>query len=479
MLIRNASILFQQPTDLRIERGAIAEIGNGLRESRDEEVVDAQAAALLPGLSDHHLHLRSLAAALSSLPCGPPKVRDADGLTLALRQASDDPARQPSEWIRGVGYHGSVAGDIDRDWLDRVLPGRATRIQHRSGRLWILNSRALELIGAQDATGDDPLERIDGRLTGRLYDADTWLRARLGSPHQNLHAVSHRLAGFGITGVTETTPSNGHDELMYFQLARQRGELLQDVLVMGNASLDEITPPPNPLPQGEGGVWRGPRKFHLRDAALPELGEVCAGIEASHRFRRSVAFHCVTRAELVFTLVALREAGSIAGDRIEHASITPPDLLSQIAELGLTVVSQPNFIAERGDAYLQAVADEDQPWLYRLRGFLDRGIPLAGSTDAPFGDVNPWKSMQAAVTRRAASGAVIGADETLSPEEALGLFLSPLDMPGRRVREIVPGMPADLCLLDRPWVEARQNLANVQVQLTLKAGQPIWHQGTN
>jgi predicted amidohydrolase YtcJ len=158
-----------------------------------------------------------------------------------------------------------------------------------------------------------------------------------------------------------------------------------------------------------GGVLIGPHKFHLHDADLPELSEVCAAIEASHAAQRPVAFHCVTRAELVFALLALREAGCIAGDRIEHAAVTPPDLLAQVAELGLTVVTQPNFIAERGDAYLRDVDSTDQPWLYRLRGFLEAGVALAGSTDAPFGDANPWKAMQAAVDRMTPAGAGIGA----------------------------------------------------------------------
>jgi predicted amidohydrolase YtcJ len=223
-----------------------------------------------------------------------------------------------------------------------------------------------------------------------------------------------------------------------------------------------------------GGVLIGPHKFHLHDADLPELSEVCAAIEASHAAQRPVAFHCVTRAELVFALLALREAGCIAGDRIEHAAVTPPDLLAQVAELGLTVVTQPNFIAERGDAYLRDVDSTDQPWLYRLRGFLEAGVALAGSTDAPFGDANPWKAMQAAVDRRTAAGAVIGASEALSPEEALNLFLAPLVSPGQPPRLLAAGQPADLCLLDRPWAEARQALGAVRVQCTFKAGVVVW-----
>jgi predicted amidohydrolase YtcJ len=476
MLIRNAELLQRGRADVRLGNGLILEIGSGLREHSGEAVLDAAGGVLLPGLHDHHIHLRALAAAMTSVACGPPQVTDGAALAARLRQAAAQ--ARPGDWIRGVAYHQSVAGDIDRAWLDRQVADRPVRIQHRSGRLWILNSLALERIGAREDSDDDPLERRDGRLTGRLYDADAWLRARLGNARQDLSAVSRRLASFGVTGVTDTTPGNTHDDFNYFRAACARGELLQDVQLMGDSSLDDQPPRPCPLPSrgraGVGGVWIGPRKFHLHDADLPELGEVCAAIEASHRHRRPVAFHCVTRAELVFALVALREAGCIAGDRIEHAAVTPPELLAQIAELGLTVVTQPNFIAERGDAYLRDVASADQPWLYRLRGFLEAGVALAGSTDAPFGEANPWQAMQAAVDRRTTGGAVIGAGEALSAEEALNLFLAPLVCPGQPPRLLAAGQPADLCLLDRPWAAVRENLAAVGVQYTFKAGVPIW-----
>ncbi|HXG28696.1 MAG TPA: amidohydrolase family protein [Nevskiales bacterium] len=471
MLIRHADLLQHGRADVRLGNGLILEIGRGLRQHPGEGLLDADGAALLPGLHDHHIHLRALAAAMASVACGPPQVTGADSLAARLRQAAAQ--ARPGDWIRGVGYHESVAGELDRHWLDRHVADRPVRIQHRSGRLWVLNSPALERIGAREDGGEDPLERRDGRLTGRLYDADAWLRARLGNARQDLSAVSRRLAGFGVTGVTDTTPGNTRDDYAYFRAAHARGELLQDVLVMGDNSLDDL--------RGErrgGGVVRGPRKFHLHDADLPELGEVCAAIEASHAARRPAAFHCVTRAELVFALVALREAGCIAGDRIEHAAVTPPDLLAQVAELGLIVVTQPNFIAERGDAYLRDVDAVDRPWLYRLRGFLAAGVALAGSTDAPFGDANPWKAMQAAVDRRTAAGAMIGAGESLGPEEALNLFLAPLCSPGQQPRALAVGASADLCLLDRPWAEARQALGAVRVQCTFKAGALIWPAAT-
>lgn len=460
MLIRCAEINVGEVVDVRISDGRIAAIKKDLSAHTDETVIEADGAALLPGLNDHHIHLFALAASQASLPCGPPQVNTAD--QLAERLQALDKNLQAGEWIRGIGYHDSVAGEMDRDWLDAQISSRPVRIQHRSGRLWILNSCALEQV---QTAASDPLERVGNRCTGRLYDADAWLRSRLGGQRPSLHRLSRQLASYGVTGLTDTTPNNGPEAYRHFSELHRRGELLQNLQVMGDASLDSVA--------SGGVVWRGAHKFHLHETELPDLDVLCAAIRRSHVAERAVAFHCVTRTELVFALAALEQAGVRKGDRIEHAAVTPPELLLRIAEMGLAVVTQPHFISERGDHYLREVAADDQPWLYRLRGFLDAGVPLAGSTDAPFGDPNPWKAMHAATTRCSNSGQRIGAGEALTAEQALGLFLSPLPDPGAAATHIKIGIPADLCLLAEPWPLARLNLAAVKPALTIVSGNVI------
>ena len=61
-----------------------------------EVILNAKGAKLLPGLHDHHLHFRALAAASQSVACGPPAVTTQDQLVAALQS-------QPgSGWLRGV-----------------------------------------------------------------------------------------------------------------------------------------------------------------------------------------------------------------------------------------------------------------------------------------------------------------------------------------------------------------------------------------
>lgn len=460
-LIRGARPMFgDPPLDLRIRDGVVAQLGPRLAPLSDERIVEAAGAALLPGLHDHHLHLQALAAAAGSLHCGPPQIVDAAGLATVLRRAN----AAGGDWLRGIGYHDSVAGEIDRDWLDRHVPDRPVRIQHRSGRLWILNGAALERLGPPEAGATIALRRA--WASGRLLDADDWLRARLPATRPALGAVSRRLAQRGVTGVTDATPGNDLAQYAHFAACQRSGELLQRLLVMGDASLAAAVP--------EASIAPGATKLHLHEHALPDFDVLCASIARSHAARRPIAAHCVTTTTLACVLGALAVAGSLPGDRIEHGSMIPDCWLGLLHDAAVTVVTQPNFVFERGDRYLAEIEPAAHAELYRARRLLEAGIALAAGSDAPFGDADPWRAMQAAVERRTRSGSTLGAAEALTPEQACGLFLGPLQDPARPARALVVGRPADLCLLDRDWSSARRALGDVRVRLTLRDGEALW-----
>jgi predicted amidohydrolase YtcJ len=331
--------------------------------------------------------------------------------------------------------------------------------------LWIFNSAALDILRENDAELV-AMERYDGRLTGRLYDGDEWLRIALASRPPALGRASALLASYGITGVSDASVDNDRMRFAHFRDAQDAGELLQALRVMGDSSLTRVAT------RTDLGV--GPVKFHLHDDALPELHDLSEKFFAAHADARGVAVHCVTLSELVLTLAALREAGATPSDRIEHLAICPPDFYPILAELSVTVVTNPNFVAERGDSYLRDVAADERAWLYPARTIQRAGVTIAGGCDAPFGAPDPWAAMQAAVDRKTSAGAVIGEEECLSPEEALALFLTPLEDPGGPARCIKAGVTADLCLLDRPWARARHDLSAVRVVLVLRRGTPIW-----
>lgn len=463
LLIRQAQLLDGSVADVRIEGMHIAAMAASLPTAGGERVVDARRSLLLPGLHDHHCHLFATAAARGSLQCGPPQVGDATALERLLRAGAAG-----GQALRGVGFHESVCEPLDRDWLDRVCPQVPVRIQHRSGMLWIYNSAALESLHLD--SGEPLPEGVErdscGRISGRFFNLDRWLGERGERQWPGLRSLSREYARLGITGVTDTGVNNGPREWRALAAAIERGEWQQQLQVMGTEALDA-------MPSGDG-LQRGPLKLYLREVDLPPLDAFTERIAGAHRHARAVAIHCVTLVEIHFALEAIASAGALGGDRIEHASVCDEAALQRIADLGITVVSQPHFIAERGDQYLQSVECDDLPLLYRAAAFLRAGVRFAAGSDAPYGDIDPWRAMASALNRTTRNGRVMNAAERLTARQALDLYGGELLAPGGGTRQLKPGDRADLCLLDVPWEIMQQRPDAQHVALTVCAGRVLY-----
>lgn len=441
LVVTDAEVDGVAGVDVRIEAGRVVAVGTDLPRAGAERI-DAAGGALVPGLTDHHLHLHAMAADAVSVRCGPPAVRDPRQLASALAAAPTD----GHGWIRGVGYIESVAGELDAAALDLLHRDRPTRIQHRSGAMWVLNSAAVAATGLASADHLGVERDAAGAPTGRVWRADDWLRTRLpASGPPSLAAIGTALTRFGITSVTDATPDLRPGSQRAIESAVAAGDLPQRVHLLGA-----------PL-AGAGaaaGTTVGPYKIVLADSGLPDLDTLAGTIRAAHAVGRPVAVHSVSREALLILLVVLDEVGTIPGDRVEHGALVPRETLTRIRRLGLRIVTQPGFLADRGDDYLRHVEPADLPDLYRCRSLLDAGIPLALSSDAPYGPLDPWRVIAAAVDRRAPTGDVVGADERLSATEALRGYLTPVTDPGGPARRVTVGADGDVVLLHVPLAEA-------------------------
>jgi predicted amidohydrolase YtcJ len=427
LLIRDAEVGGRPGLDVRVGE-TVLEVGVGLSRRHGEPELAAEGGALLPGLHDHHVHLRAWAAARASVPLA--AVRDPDEFDRLIRAVG---AELPEGgWLRGVGWHEGSAGELDRRRLDALTGGRPARVQHRTGALWVLNSAALRQTGDLDAPG---FERdAEGEPTGRLWRLDGWLRERVPAIVGDLAALAREAAGTGVTGFTDATP--GRDQADVDDFARVG--LPQRLTLMAPPGL--VAPP---------GMTLGAQKLMLDDDTLPTAAELAVLVADSHRRSTPVAVHCVTAEQLIIALAAIDDAGSHPGDRVEHAGIVPPGFAARLARAGVAVVTNPGFLAERGDDYVRDVEPAEQSWLYPARSLVDAGVALAAATDAPFGPADPWVAIQAASRRRTAHGRELSPDERLTPAEALELFLKdPADL--TRTRTVAPGEPGDLCLLRAP-----------------------------
>lgn len=452
MILRNVEIAGRAGLDVRLADGLIAEIGPRLSGPADDEI-DGRGGALIPGLCDHHIHLFGYAARADSV--------DLDGATPneAARRIALAAARPPGAWIRALGWHETATGELTRADLDRLAPRHRLRVQHQTGALWVLNTAALESLPDHD---DPP--GLD-RATGHLWRGDAWLRARSAAGPPPLAPIGARLAAWGITALTDASVTTDADAASRLADAHRAGHLPQRLTLMSGGALE---------PPADGAFTVGPVKVLLDDHALPEFDDFLARIADARAWNRPVAVHCVTAAELALSLAAFATAGARPGDRIEHGGVIAPDAIGQIRALGLTVVTQPAFIHERGDRYAAEVAPVDLPDLYRLASLRAAGVPLAASSDAPYASADPWEGIAAARDRRSKSGRVLGGDEAVDAATALSLYLGEPADPGGPPRRVAVGTAADLVLLDAPLADVLASPSAGRVRATFIGGAPVF-----
>ena len=482
LLIRNVAVRRQSGLDVRVGPDTILAVESRLRPEPGEHVIDGHGGALVPGLHDHHVHLRATVAARESVDVTAVKTpAEFDRVVAAAATAAAAPGPAPG-WVRVVGWHEPAAGLLGRARLDALTGPVPVRVQHRSGAMWVLNSAALERAGADDC--DLPgIERDErGEPTGRLLRLDGWLRDRLrtGRDPDSFAAALRRYAAdclqLGITGWTDATPDRDPADANEFTGLAATGVFRQRLVLMMPAQKPAAERHPGTAAStGTRRVTLGPVKVMLDDIELPAPDRLASTIRAAHTSGRAVAIHCVTAEQLVVTASAIEQAGppgrACAGpDRIEHAGIVPPGYAHRLARLGLAVVTQPGFIAARGDSYEREVAPAEQDWLYPVASLMRAGVTVAAGTDAPFGPGNPWDCIAAAVARQTPSGHVLSPAERVTARTALKMFLAaPDDV--RHTRTISPGQPADLCLLHCPLAEALAAPSAAGVRAVISAGQ--------
>ncbi len=455
LLISNVEIEGRFPLDVVIKSGRITQVGLSL-DSRAERL-DAKGGALIPGLVDHHLHLLSLAAQMDSLSLDGVKERAACTAMISAVVAGLPDGR----WLRATGYHETTCGPLHRADLDKLAPNNPVRVQHQSGAFWQLNSQALScVLGHEEAPAC--LERNAlGALTGVVWRGDSWLRERIGRSLPPLGPVSATLSSFGITDVTDASTSTDTIAIRHMLDEKRSGLLQQNLCLMSEGEIP---------PSDDEEYQIGPVKIMLDDGDLPDFEVVTGRIATARRWGRGVAIHCVTAAELAFALAAFEASGSVPGDRIEHGGVISDGALQEIARRKLTVVTQSSFLYERGDRYLRDVESRDIALLYRAASILRAGVGIAGSSDAPYSSPDPWKGMRSAVLRRTRDGAALGENESLTPIEALRLYLPQCKDPAGPPKAIRLGMVADLCLLRKPLEAALFDLSSENVAATIIGG---------
>lgn len=444
-----------------------------------ERTLDFGDACVTPGLIDAHCHTAWWGLGLAAIDLSRARGLDELYALIAAEVERLDAAGDPDAWVHGTGFnqahHGDRFPEIGR--LDELTGGRPLYLRHTSGHASITNTATLRLVGALEPGFENPVGGVvvrdgEGRPTGLVEEAAQGLVQALLLPYSTerlveaLDAATSRYAAQGITSFSEAGVGGGwigHSpiEVAAYQAAAERGRLHARAQLM--PAIDALRPLTAHAADfhregsgagldlgirfgfGDDAVRFGHVKVFL-DGSL--LGATAAVTEdycghdhntgylldepavyreralGAYRAGWPLALHAIGDAAIDLALDLIEEAQERYGRlavpcRIEHFGIARPDQVERAGRLAVAVTPQAGFIGPIGDQMADRVGPDRAPWLYRGRSVIDAGIVLAGSSDLPVADNDLRRGMQAAVDRRTDSGALLGPDEAITPEEAL------------------------------------------------------------
>ncbi len=227
-----------------------------------------------------------------------------------------------------------------------------------------------------------------------------------------------------------------------------------------------------------------PHKGVAWNVATWEARALNDAVKMLHALGYQCSFHVVGDAAVDLALDAIEAAQkasprSDARHRIEHAALNTDKALKRMKELGVIVSTQPQALRLLGDALREQLGEEHAKRLIPTRTWLDLGVPLCLSSDAP---TLPWYSPQVtlagAMGRTTASNHVFTLDQCLTFKEALRAHTatSAFALFQEKIKgALMPGMMADVIVWTQdPAALSWQQLVNTTIDLTTVGGKVIY-----
>lgn len=386
---------------------------SGVKRFAPVQVIDVDQRLVVPGLADAHTHL--LPAALSRGRLDLRSVRSIEELKERVRSAALSTGR--GEWIIGSGWDQDKMRERrypTRYDLDEAVADKPVVVVRVCGHVAVLNSvamRELGLLEAGEKTGEF-IQVEDGKPTGVVFESLVgYVLSKLPLPplpklEEWVKQVLAEYLSYGVAAIHSMSVSE--TELEVVDSLVKKGEIIQEYRAYVEHSeysrglhrkYPHLVSGVKLFADGSFGARTAALRESYSDAegsgtlllnskAMVELASAAAaeGLE--------VAVHAIGDRAVEEAFKAARKAGNI---RIEHASLTPPDLLEEVAVLKPRISVQPHFVLS--DTWIVERLGGRASWVYAFKSLSSAGARLMGSSDSPVEPLNPWLGVYAAVER--------------------------------------------------------------------------------
>lgn len=406
-------------------------------------VLEMGESAIVPGLTDFHLHLVGLARRRAGVVLD--DAADGAAVLERLRAAAAD--RRPGEWLTGRGWSEAHLAALSPAALDDAVGDRPAFVASHDGHSAWVSAAARARAGLGADVVDPPGGRIErdehGSPTGVLREtavdlvAHHVVRLQGTALRAPLDATLRELAGFGITGACEAGDATDANGIGVDAALGDSFSSLTDLatLIDGRLRLTLGIPVDAIAAAAErghrtGGPLAGRRTLRFgwakeyADGALGSgtaalfaprtCGEPDVGIlrvtpeELDDLFvqarpaRIGLAIHAIGDRAAAAVLDAVARAparqSGVPEDRLEHAQLVRAQDRPRFTRLGVTASIQPIHAAADRDL-VDACWVGREELAYAWRSLEAGGARLAAGSDAPIESVDPWLGLHAALHR--------------------------------------------------------------------------------
>jgi predicted amidohydrolase YtcJ len=474
LLIENCRFYGQSYRSVYIEEGRIACLSEEPTQSvpSGTQRIEGNGGSLLPGLIDTHCHPFEYGWLKRSVD-----LRGTSNITgLRLRLQARIQKVSQGEWVTGMGWNDEKfpGGKVpNRSDIDDISPRNPVALKRVCGHIALLNTRAIESLGISGKKGPEYERDGSGGLTGiikewALTEAFSAIPRSVQACSADLQAVEVEALHSGLTGLHCIVSPEGYaEELEAIHALREAGSLsaryrvyvppeaLQFVEDKGNRKgLDDDCVRINGVKIYADGSL-GARTAALREPYSDDSGNVGLLRHSDEELRAQVEKADLAGFQVIVHAIgdraveqAINAISAVSGKknerrhRIEHASLLPRDLRSEMSKRSIPATVQPLFIVSDTWA-INRLGEERVLDLYPLKSMLMEGILVSGSSDSPVESLSPVLGVWASMVR-----AGFAREESLTLDEALRLYTSNASANGLDEAPAGEGSLADFTLLD-------------------------------
>lgn len=493
--------------------------------SEGYEYKDLKGNTLLPGLIDAHAHFASFSAQAIGAKILPPPdagAKDIPTLINILKTWNTPENRALTGWIFGMGFDDSVLEEKrfpTKHDLDQVSTEYPIMIIHISGHFAVVNSKGLELLNL-NAESKNPEGGIIRREKGNEPNGVLEELAAIPYMLKILNPATKEAAdlffeagqemalSYGYTTAQEGRTMENHELLVN---ASKEGKLKLDVVSYvdylfvekymsskwnsrtydNHYRIGGMKLTLDGSPQGRT-AWRtqpylippdGAKEGYLGYPAIPNDSMVIAIYEKGFKNNWQIQTHANGDAAMDQMIRTMKPVVDKYGNNdrrnvLIHGQYVREDQLDSFKELDVITSLFPLHTFYWGDWHKEIIGDSLGNKISPTRTALNKGLKITIHTDAPVALPNLMRMVGISVERKSRSGRVIGANEKLTPYEALKaitIWSAYQHFEEHSKGTLEEGKLADMVILDKNPLKVSEDLIKEIVVLeTIKEGVSVY-----